>query len=77
MSTRTKQALFFVAYVYVLFQMFAMLVVTLAVFQLGAPSAVKTAAVYASFFVGMATVVVMILRPKLERDLIGQGKSEN
>ena len=72
MSTRTKHALFFVAYVYVLFQLFAMLMTTLAVIQLGAPSAVKSAAMFASFFFAAVTLMVMILRPVAERELAGE-----
>ena len=77
MTPRTKQALFFVAYVYVLFQLFAMLMTTLAVIQLGAPSAVKTAAMFGTFFLGVVTVIVMILRPAIEREIVGGRKPED
>jgi hypothetical protein len=69
MNTRSKQVLFLVAYVYVLFHLFSMLITTLAVIQLGAPSAVKSAAMFASFFLGVVTLIVMILRPAIEREL--------
>ncbi|HTM61362.1 MAG TPA: hypothetical protein VL199_13475 [Burkholderiales bacterium] len=75
MSTRTKRALFFGAYVYVLIQLFAMLVATVAVIELGAPGTVQAAAMFASFFVGVATVIVMCLRPIVERELVGQASA--
>ena len=77
MNPRTKQALFFVAYVYVLFQLFAMFVTTLAVVQLGAPNAVKTAAMFGTFFLGVVTLIVMILRPAIEREIVGGRKPED
>ena len=72
MSTRTKRTLFLGAYVYVLIQLFAMLVTTVAVVELGAPGTVQAAAMFASFFVGVATVIVMLLRPIVERELVGE-----
>jgi hypothetical protein len=72
MNSRSKQVLFFVAYVYVLFQLFAMLMTTLAVIQLGAPSVVKSAAMFGTFFLGVVTLIVMILRPTLERELLDE-----
>ena len=70
MSTRTKETLFTVAYGCVLFQFFAMLATTLAVFELDAPGVVQTAALFASIFLGLAALVVMTLRPMLERELL-------
>ncbi len=70
MSTRTKETLFTVAYGCVLFQFFAMLATTLAVFELDAPGMVQTAALFASIFLGVAALVVMSLRPRLERELL-------
>ena len=77
MSTRTKRTLFAVAYGFVLFQFLAMLVTTLAVIELDAPGVVQTAALFGSVFLGVAALVVMTLRPMLERELMGEGKSEN
>ena len=72
MSTRTRKTLFTVAYSCVLFQFLAMLVTTLAVIELDAPGMVKTAAFFASFFLGVAALIVMTLRSTLERELTGE-----
>ena len=68
MTTRTKRMLFFIAYGYVLVQFFAMFVTTIALVQLGAPDGVQTAAYFASLVFGVAALVVISLRPALERE---------
>ena len=76
MSTRTKQTLFTVAYGCVMFQFAAMLVTTLAVIELDAPGIVQTSALFGSVFLGVAALIVMTLKPMLERELIGERKTK-
>jgi len=66
--------LFTIAYGCVLFQFLAMLGTTLAVIELDAPGVVQTAALFGSVFLGVAALVVMTLRPMLERELVGEKK---
>ena len=78
MSRRSKQILFFVAYVIVLMQLFEVFLATVGLVSLGAPALVRIAWVLSLLLMGLALAIVMILRPMLEREfIIDRPRTEN
>ena len=76
MTTRSKQILFFIAYVLVLIQLFEVFFATVGLVSMGALG--RVAWILSVLLMGLALLIVMILRPMLEREFVSdRARTEN